>query len=277
MADELQFTPGWLHEDEDLEYLHQDDATFAYADADDAPETFDPRDWLQVEQQGSLGSCAGHAASTATEICEFLETKGDKVQLSRAFAYIFGQHEASIIGDRGCTITGVVKSLKKNGICSEESWPYVADYPAIHDVPEAAIVEARRHKIVNHSYLQSYQETLNYLQSGQGAVIIGIPWTAGLANNQSGVIRSDNSRGKNLGGHAVCLCGWSAPEGGGNPWLILANSHGKKWGKNGFAVCSPGWIDNNAGQRSAEFIGVSDLSSNFKPRTFDFLKDWMRD
>ncbi len=274
MTDQL----GWLYEEEDFEYLRSGTRFAISEPVKDAPKAFDPRDWLQTEQQGQLGSCAGHAATTAAEVCEFIETQGDHIQLARGFAYLMGQRQAGITGDRGCTITGVVKSLKKDGICQEETFPYEPHYENMQSRDfDEALAEASSHKIVNHTELKSYQDCLNFLQAGQGAIIIGIPWTQGLASNKTGVIKDSNSGGKNLGGHAICLCGWVTPDNSDTPWLILANSHGKRWGDNGFAICHPNWINRNTKDRYSEFIGVSDLSHNFnEPRSFDFFEEWMQ-
>lgn len=204
----------------------------------------------------SGNSCAGHACSTVLEICNWIDTKGDEIQLSRMFAYIVGQRESGISGDSGATISGVVAAAKRKGICLEETWPYPSHYTT--EIPDDAFREAGQHKLINHSVLGSYSDCWRFLASGVGAIEIGVPWKSSLANNRSGVI--EDASGQTYGGHAVAIVGWTTrTDQQGRNYLILANSHGEGWGAGGFAEVAPHLFDEWGRDDFSELIGASDL------------------
>ncbi len=229
----------------------------------EAPKKIDPRPWLQIEQQGRMGSCAGHAGTSVSEYINWVDTGGGIVQLSRMFCYIAGQQESGISGDQGATITGVIQALKKMGICLEETFPYPSSYS--DRLSPEAVSEAAQHKILQHSVLKSYDEVFQYLAAGLGAVEIGIPWTSSLANNRDGVIEA--AAGQNYGGHALAIIGYTERK-----WPIMANSHGTGWGKNGFAEIHPRLFDEWGRDSYSELIGISDLQE-YGVRELSFLEN----
>ena len=258
---------GWRHDLEERTFLHASATSMPSIQGFSAPEKFDPRGWLDIENQGAMGSCAGHACSTVGEMLNWIDTKGDEIQLSRMWAYLMGQRESEITGDQGATITGVIQSAKKNGLCLEETFPYPQRYST--DIPPGSEDEAREHKILNHTVLRGYDECFAYLLAGFGVIEIGIPWKASLAHNNDGVIQK--SEGQIFGGHAVAICGWTERKDRlGRKYLILINSHGMEWGKNGTAEVSPHLFDEWGQDRYSEMIGVSDLEE-YSPRDLSFV------
>ena len=82
-----------------------------------------------VEDQGRLGSCVGHAVSSAAEILS-----PQNPQLSRRYVWQMGKRKLGITGNSGIYLaTGCDVSL--DGICTEESWPYDDQYPD-QDAPQ---------------------------------------------------------------------------------------------------------------------------------------------
>ena len=79
----------------------------------------------RVEDQGDLGSCTANALAGALE---FLMKK-DKVKfsdVSRLFIYYNERVvENSVKTDSGAMLRDGIKTLAKQGACSEKSWPYV--------------------------------------------------------------------------------------------------------------------------------------------------------
>jgi C1A family cysteine protease len=78
-----------------------------------------------IEDQGQLGSCTGNALAGAVE---FLEKKDGVpfVDVSRLFIYYNERViEHSVNSDAGAMIRDGIKTLAKQGACSEKSWPYV--------------------------------------------------------------------------------------------------------------------------------------------------------
>ena len=262
-----EFFPGWLHEKEDLEFLHGTATPWKPPQTFHAPEEFDPRIFHRVENQKAQGACAGHGCTSVCEQCEYLVT-GTVVQLCRQFSYITGQKADNLDGrDQGATISGVVKAAKNHGHCLESLWPYTGKYNT--NIPRACYESAENHRIEHHAVLRSYDEILAFLKAGEGGVEIGVPWTSGLANNTSGRVTRSNSGGRNLGGHALAFLGWDKS---GALWMV--NSHSERWGDNGYALCDPEWVNDIFRQRFHEVIGMSQFSDNFgEAKTWDFVEN----
>ena len=122
-----------------------------------------------------------------------------------------------------------------------------------------------------HSILRSYDDVFQFLASGTGAVEIGIPWRGSFANND-GVV--DVAAGGTYGGHDVAIVGYVADkkDDRGRKFLILANSHGRQWGNNGFALIAPRLFDEWGRDNYSEMIGMSDLEE-YRPRRVDWIQD----
>jgi len=263
---------GWLADEEKRYALHATATPFDKSlFRGDPPEEFDPRPWLKIENQQNMGSCAGHACSSVLEVCNWIDTQGEIVQLSRMYAYIMGQKESGIVGDRGATISGVVKSAKRNGICLEKTHPYPDPVRYTREISDKAHAEAAEHKLINHSVLEDYDDVYKFIASGVGAVEIGIKWVSSLRNN-GGVV--DRLSGGGGGGHALAIVGWTKrKDTQGRNYLIMANSHGTRWGKNGFAEIAPRLFDQWGEERYSEMIGMSDLQE-YGTRSLSFVNDF---
>jgi hypothetical protein len=90
-----------------------------------------------VEDQGSLGSCTANALVGALE---FLENK-DHVpftDLSRLFVYYNERVIEHTVGsDSGAMLRDGIKTLAKQGVCSEKKWPYAI--PMLSSISSALI------------------------------------------------------------------------------------------------------------------------------------------
>src|SRR5271157_4800270 len=103
----------------------------------------------KVEDQGQLGSCTANALAGALE---FLERK-DKVafeDFSRLFIYYNERAvEHTIQSDSGAMIRDGIKTLAKQGVCSEKKWPYVISQFKVK--PSAACYKkALQHQITSY-------------------------------------------------------------------------------------------------------------------------------
>jgi C1A family cysteine protease len=103
----------------------------------------------KVEDQGQLGSCTANALAGAIE---FLERK-DKVpfqDFSRLFIYYNERAlEHTINSDSGAMIRDGIKTLAKQGVCSEKSWPYEVSKFKSKPGP-ACYKEALEHQITSY-------------------------------------------------------------------------------------------------------------------------------
>lgn len=228
------------------------------------------RDWMVIHDQGQIGSCGGNSRASVNEVCNWIDTRGSVIQLSRMFAYLTAQQVDNLLGrDAGCTISGCAKAARDTGVCLESTMPYPDPVRYHTQIPQAARAEASQHKLQRHSVLRSYQEVLDWITTGQGGVQIGIAWVESLANNKTGVIESVG--GRNYGGHALALLDISTrKDSSGRPYIEMYNSHGLQWGDRGVAAVSPAIIDRWCREQMSEVIGFSDLEE-FSVGRLDWL------
>ena len=246
----------------------------------DAPEKWDPRSWWRVEHQGSVGRCAGMAASSAGEVVHYRQTGDKQVQYNGHFSYIEAQRfTPRLYGhDRGSTISSNVRAAKEIGFCrldwdNDGAEDYKMPRKYTTDIPEAAYEHAAENKIQSHAFLESFDAILNYLRGGQGAVFVGGPW-GNWKPDRRGVC--DRFKGGG-GGHAWSILGWDLthreiPE----DVLMCVNSHGRRSWKNGWAMMTRRFFNEFLDHKHSVAAGISDLSIP-QPRAIVWQKDleWM--
>lgn len=262
---------GYAWDQEDRKFLGQG-KTFANAVvAADPPPAVDPRTWqMKLDNQGSMSSCTGHAMTHCGEFGAYVDSGGkQRPQFSRMYAYVRGQKMNNIRGDNGATISGVVKAAMQYGLCPENLWPYPQPPKYSDKIPGGCDTAASKFKFLQYSPITSAEHAFQYLGSGYGAIIIGIPWTSGLANSSGRVeLRDVKGRG---GGHAVALCGYVTDN--GSKRFLLANSHGDSWGKKGWAEVHPDCVDFWC-DTDCDLIGVTDVDGYDEPRSIDWTQGW---
>lgn len=225
----------------------------------------DPRDDMQVEDQGQQGSCRGHSGSSCVEFVNWIETKR-MVQLSRAYMYYATQKEDGISGDRGSTINGGVKVLRQYGIPREEHWPYPSSYdPRPPGGWEQQYQRAAEFKINSHTFLTTAEDTVQYLRGGIGPVDIGVSW--GGEVDSRGVFQWRPGGG----GHAIALLGWK--QDGRDMYVWLLNSWGTRWGMNGWALVHIKTLAEMLRHQHTVFVGYSDMASPDHVRRINLVDD----
>lgn len=251
---------GWLRSHERMEDYGPIVRTFIAEPIVDPPAIIDHRKWLVTENQGGVGSCAGHAGADCAQVCNWIATHGEAVRMSRMWCYLMGQKQSGLFGrDVGATISGVVSAMNKLGVPREVTFPYPGVYRT--QIPAAAYSEANDHRILSVSPMRSYDDCFTFLAAGIGAIQIGIDWTSSLANNREGVV--EHVSGGTYGGHSVSLVGYSARRDSQNrQYLWLHNSHGTGWGNQGWCEVAPRVIDSWIERSSlGEFMGLSDMEA----------------
>lgn len=231
----------------------------------------DPRELIKVENQGSVGSCQGHALSSCMEWCFAIATNGQKHQLSRAMGYYETQRLDGINGDRGSTISGGVKLARGTGLCSEPLWPYSGRYDPRRPSNWSDILsDASKYKIARAVQIKSYDEFRAFLGSMQGGIHIGIAW----GNSMSRAVIESFSPG--MGGHAISgLCLSERVDSQGRPYAWIMNSWGQSVGSReypGWHEWSPNAISQMLRHQWTEMVGLSDMP-DVKPRKLS-LEDW---
>ena len=183
-----------------------------------------------VEDQGELGSCTANALAGALE---YLMIK-DKVpfsDLSRLFIYYNERViEHSVKTDSGAMIRDGIKTLAKQGVCTEKKWPYVIS-KFTHKPSGACYTEALKYQILSYA-------RINTLDEMRACLADGFPFVFGFAVYESfesqsvsrtGVVNMPKKNETMLGGHAVLSVGYDDQ----SKRFIVRNSWGTDWGKKG--------------------------------------------
>ena len=261
----------WLHDDEDQDFLSSlpgEDPVLAmrgtYKEI-----AFDPRKVMKVENQGSVGSCQGHAISSVCELCYYIATGDLARQLSRAYGYYETQRIDGINGDRGSTISGGIKLAMSKGIPEESLWKYSGRYDKTRPANWAEVeANAAQHKIGQSYKMSTYDGVRTFLGSGQGGISIGISWGGEV---DRAIVNSFSGSGG--GGHAISLLSLSTRlDVSGRPFVWMMNSWGASWGNAGWSEWAPSAVEQMLRHQYTACFGLSDMP-NVKPRELD-LKQW---
>lgn len=225
-----------------------------------APEEIDPRDWHRIENQGAMGSCQGHALSSVVEYTYHIAT-GEVIQLSPMWCYLETQKIDGLIGrDCGSTIDGGRQCAEQKGVCELPVFPYPNPVHYTTQEPSDAATNALKYRTKSHVYCRSYDDVLQFLESGAGGVEIGISWNNSMTPNSQGRIEQYRSGG---GGHALCFLGYSkdVTDTDGRKYLWLANSWSDQWDAvlKGWALVSPRAVSQMCADQSVVMIGISDM------------------
>ncbi len=184
-----------------------------------------------IEDQGSLGSCTGNALAGSVEFLERRDGVRPIVDVSRLFIYYNERViEHTTQEDSGAMIRDGIKSLVKQGVCSERRWPYVIVKFA--KKPDAACYrEARDHQVTAYARLETLDEM-------RACLADGFPFVFGFSVYESfesaavartGVAPMPKPSEKLLGGHAVLAVGYDDAK----KRFLVRNSWGTGWGMKG--------------------------------------------
>ncbi len=184
-----------------------------------------------VEDQGQLGSCTANALAGALE---FLERK-DKVpymDFSRLFIYYNERAiEHTIKSDSGAMLRDGIKTLAKQGVCSEKSWPYKISKFTVK--PSAACYkEALKHQIISYHRIITLDEMRACLAEGF-PFVFGFTVYESFESQEvarSGIVNMPKRSEQVMGGHAVMAAGYNDAQ----QRFIVRNSWGTSWGIKGY-------------------------------------------
>jgi len=197
------------------------------------PEAVDMRPMMPpVYNQGQTSSCTGHASAGYVHYIDRINFVFDDPP-SRLYPYYKARE---IVGDEkqdcGAQIRNIVKAIADSGIPHENLWPFAPEN-VTRDPGFAADADAMLHQATAYHRVncQSPDEVKAALASGS-PVILGIPcFASGIMGEDAskfGLVRMPYPGEKNLGGHAILLCGYDSKR------FIFRNSWGARWGAKGY-------------------------------------------
>ena len=186
-----------------------------------------------VYDQLQLGSCTANSIGAAHHFDQIKQKKTVIFMPSRLF--IYGNEriiEGTFDSDSGAMIRDGIKSMAKQGVCSEKSWPYVVSKFRTMP-PKNCYTEA-----LNNQALTYYSVKQNLSQM-KGCLAEGFPFVFGFSVYESfetaivaktGIVPMPGKNESQLGGHAVLAVGYDETK----KVFIVRNSWGSKWGMNGY-------------------------------------------
>ncbi len=186
-----------------------------------------------VFDQGALGSCTANAIANAYRYDLLRQHGPGDFVPSRLFIY-FNERviEGTTGSDAGAMLRDGIKTLAKQGVCSDKTWPYVPDRYA--DKPTArAYAEGLRHQAL------SYQRLAQDAWQMKGCLASGFPFVFGFSVYESFESRSVARHGlvpmpgpgeRLVGGHAVLAVGYDDRR----QRYIAMNSWSTDWGDAGY-------------------------------------------
>lgn len=226
----LSFHYGWLPDLPD----HRDFTYAAPAEmASKLPARIDLRNSCPpVYDQGQLGSCTANAIGGAFEF-ELIKQKTKDFMPSRLFIYYNERViENTVSSDSGAMLRDGMKTVNKNGICSEDLWPYnISEFT--QKPYSTCYTDALKHQVL------SYKRVTRILNSMKTCLVQGFPFVFGFSVYEAfesaevaktGVVNLPKKNEALLGGHAVVAVGYDDS----SKRFIVRNSWGTGWGLNGY-------------------------------------------
>lgn len=186
-----------------------------------------------VLDQSVLGSCTANAIANAHYFGQLKQDPAAAALPSRLFIYynqrmMAGTHDH----DSGATLRDGIKSIARQGVCTENRWPY--DIAKFAKKPTTiAFKEALKQQEL------TYRRVPQSLSQLKGCLAEGWPFLFGFTVYQSfesprvsrtGQISLPSPIESPLGGHAALAVGYDDIRQN----FTLMNSWGEKWGERGF-------------------------------------------
>lgn len=176
----------------------------------------------QVEHQGELQSCVGHAVTSA---CEYLE--GDRPEFSRMFVWYWARWTINKETENSpCFISDGVRAVCQFGVPPESYWLHRAEAMGV-EPPDSIMRIARK------SVSRYQAKPANGLNEIRMWLADGIPVVGGfhVPHSISGSAFVPDPEGQTFsGGHAVLFTGYDDDL----QTLTFENSWGTDWGVDGF-------------------------------------------
>ena len=196
-----------------------------------------------VEDQQDLGSCTANALAGAVEYL-MNKDKGQYVDVSRLFVYYNERViEHNVRTDAGAMLRDGIKTLARQGACTEKRWPY--DTTKFARKPtQACYTEALDYQIVSYARLETLDEMRTCLADGYPFVFGFAVYESFEAQkvSKTGVVDLPKDGESMVGGHAVLAVGYDDAA----KRFVVRNSWGTGWGQQGYFTMPYDYLSNRS-------------------------------
>jgi C1A family cysteine protease len=185
-----------------------------------------------VYDQGQLGSCTANAIAGAVEFDRLKQGLPD-IMPSRLFIYYNERSmEGTVDSDSGAAIRDGIKSVARQGVCSESEWPYDITQFTVQPSAQCYTDALKDRALVYSRIIQGQSLLKTCLASGYpfvfGFTVYESFESATVA--QTGIVPMPQYGEQVLGGHAVCAVGYDDEQ----QMFIVRNSWSDQWGDKGY-------------------------------------------
>jgi C1A family cysteine protease len=203
------------------------------------PSSVDLRSFLQpIRSQGKLASCTAFAT---VALIECVRNKQELLQWdgSPLFTYYSTRKiEDNVNADSGAYARNALKSVIKDGVAKEVTWPYVVDNFTINP-PASAWEEAEKHQaLVYYRVEQTKENILQCLADGYPFIFGAQLYDSFMKTQTTWLVENvvpmpDTKKEKLLGGHCMLAVGYLSSS-NESITLMVRNSWGQLAGLGGY-------------------------------------------
>jgi len=186
-----------------------------------------------IKNQGQLNSCQSFAAAKRWEHLAF-KKKNWALDASELFVYWNTRARENTTGQNvGAYLIDAIKAVVEDGVALEAYMPYSLEFT--EKPPVIANIAASFFKIfkISASYYKvsnDPEEIMKALAEGNGIIFGAFIYESFLKVGKTGLVSMPGSKERNLGGHAMYMCGYDKTR----KLFKVANSWGEDMGDKGY-------------------------------------------
>lgn len=223
-----------------------------------APPEVDYSDQMSpVRDQGPEGTCVSFAAVAGIKEYQEKKEHGRLIELSPRYVYHLCKQMDGIPQEEGTFPRVAMKVLAQKGVCLEKCWPY-RSYQNDRPCPEAD-EQAQPYRIRTYARLTDLDEMERSL-SLNGPFLAGVE-VFSVWFRSNGRIPLPSPGETSLGGHAICIMGYSRSE----KFFKFKNSWGSDWGDGGYGYLPYEYLEQYCldAWSATDFIAQPDTLAQF--------------